>query len=261
MSFETTDDKVIITLFSEELEYNVTYAFDKPNNKISCDIDKIEDTVYEEQFNEIIDKVVSGDISENMVDSATAEKIKEAKNSNKKITTSVETNVVIPEKVEITTVNLVNKKIKEAGLSASQYLDINISVYAEGEKLGNIKELEAPIEFTIQVDINLNETDKTFYVLRIHNDQVDVLETKIVGDNTLSFETDRFSTYVLTYKDVQEDGNSEIEGETETNSDTIPVVDDVNDKNGFKIWWVLVPLAAVLMSAVVVIVIIKKNKK
>lgn len=260
ISFETTDDKVIITLFSEELEYNVTYAFDRPNNKVSCDIDKIDDSVYEEQFNSIIEKVVSGGISETMVDSATAEKIKEAKNNNKKITTSVETNVVIPEKVETATVNLVNKKIKEAGLSASQYLDINISVYAEGEKLGNIKELETPIEFTIQVDINLNETDKTFYVLRIHNDQVDVLETKIVGDNTLSFETDRFSTYVLTYKEVQEDDNPGTIEETESGTDVSNITDNKGNNNKFKLWWILVPAGVVLVT-IGALTIIKKIKK
>lgn len=260
VSIETVDNKVTITLFSEEFSYNVTYVFNRQTNKVSCDIEKIEDTVYEEQFNAIIDKVVSGDISETVVDSVTAEKIKEAKNNNKKITTSVESNVVIPENVETATVNLVNKKIKEAGLSASQYMDINISIYAEGEKLGNINELEMPIEFTINVDFNLNETGKIYYVLRIHNGQVDVLETKIVGDNTLSFETDRFSTYVLTYKDEQAENDSVNVEETESATDSSNIIDSTGGDSGFRLWWVLVPAGAILIT-IGVLTIIRKIKK
>ena len=42
---------------------------------------------------------------------------------------------------------------------------------------------------------------RKYYILRLHNGVVEKLETKVDG-NTLSFETDKFSTYALTYTDV-----------------------------------------------------------
>ena len=42
---------------------------------------------------------------------------------------------------------------------------------------------------------------RKYYILRLHNGVVDKLETKLNGD-ILSFETNKFSTYALTYEDV-----------------------------------------------------------
>lgn len=261
VSFEFDGDKVSLTMYSEELPYNVTYTFNTTNNNISYDLEKIDNTVYEEKFDNVIEKIISSDNIETIVDSETAEKIKAAKNSNKEIITVVETNMVIANKVGEETATLVKRKLREDGLEATQYMNIDVAVYSENEKLGNIKELESPIEFIINVDFNLNETDAIYYVLRIHNGQVDVLETKKVGDNALSFETDRFSTYVLTSKTAQPDSDdSEIIEETESDSEPTNITENNSEKTSFKLWWVLVP-AGVVIVVVGICVLVSKLKK
>ena len=42
---------------------------------------------------------------------------------------------------------------------------------------------------------------RTYYILRLHDGVVDKLETELNGD-TLTFETNKFSTYALVYEDI-----------------------------------------------------------
>ena len=95
-------------------------------------------------------------------------------------------------------------------------------------------------------------------MIRIHNGVAEALETKDNGDGTITFMTDKFSTYAIAY----------IEGTVED----LPVVEDVpkvepdtqqpaepapaeNDGNGMAI----VGLLAVLLLAVGVFLVIKKK--
>lgn len=99
--------------------------------------------------------------------------------------------------------SIVTEVTKELGKDAKiQYLDIQVMLKADDEKLGNIHELTKEIEITIAIPENMKAEGGKYVVLRNHNGKVDVLDVKRNADGTVTFKTDRFSTYALAY--VQE---------------------------------------------------------
>ena len=43
---------------------------------------------------------------------------------------------------------------------------------------------------------------RKYYMIRVHDNKTDILDVVVGDNNTFSFETDKFSTYALAYKDV-----------------------------------------------------------
>ena len=78
----------------------------------------------------------------------------------------------------------------------------------------NKSELENAVEVILEIPEGLEELQQGFTrkytVVRLHYNfsddkyEIDELEAKDNGDGTVSFESDKFSTYVLTYEDVKE---------------------------------------------------------
>lgn len=77
----------------------------------------------------------------------------------------------------------------------------------------DVSELEKAVEVFMEIPENLKELAKGFTrkytVIRVHYNatddkyEIDELEAKDNGDGTITFETDKFSTYILTYSDVK----------------------------------------------------------
>ena len=109
-----------------------------------------------------------------------------------------------------------DKKLVEAQLNSTNtvamYLDLKVlaSVTKDGSKVGNdvtISETGTAVKFTVALDdsfINTKNTvDRTYQVVRIHNGVVDVLPATFDADSkTITFETDKFSTYAVMYTDT-----------------------------------------------------------
>ena len=61
------------------------------------------------------------------------------------------------------------------------------------------------LKATINIPNNLPKLadgySRKYYIVRLHDNKVDILDTVVNDDNTLTFETDKFSTYSLVYKD------------------------------------------------------------
>lgn len=78
-------------------------------------------------------------------------------------------------------------------------------------------ELEKAVKVTLNVPKTLEKVkegfNRKYSVIRLHWDQetqkmvVDVLDAKENNDGTVTFETDKFSTYVLAYEDVKDTTN------------------------------------------------------
>ena len=82
------------------------------------------------------------------------------------------------------------------------YLDINLLKQISGEDA--VKVTQTPggtvkIGFTIPAE--LQKSDRTYKIIRIHDGVATVLDATVDGDYELTFETDRFSTYALVYTD------------------------------------------------------------
>lgn len=110
-----------------------------------------------------------------------------------------------------------DKKLVEAQLNSTNkiamYLDLGVKVSikdADGTVIGTdvaLSETGTPVQFTVALDdsfINTNNTvDRTYQVVRIHEGKVDVLPATFDPETkTITFESDKFSTYALMYTDT-----------------------------------------------------------
>lgn len=85
------------------------------------------------------------------------------------------------------------------------YLDISL-LKTVGETQTTIHQLSAPIRITFTIPENLRGKDK-YYVIRVHDGSATVLNDLDSDPNTVTFETDRFSTYALVYSESANTGD------------------------------------------------------
>ena len=82
-----------------------------------------------------------------------------------------------------------------------QFLDLSLLLKTEnGQVLGTINKLSKEVTFTFAIPDELKEGKKEFVVLRMHDNEVTVLEA--ITNDTVSFETDSFSIYALAYMEA-----------------------------------------------------------
>ncbi len=239
-------DNITITVYSAELPYDMTYTFNTTTNEQVCGVGSYDKEATEKEFTNIIDNIIKGDYKGGVVDKETAEKIQKAYKEGKQIITTVEASSMSLDRVDKETREKVEKELKGKGLECVQYLDISVTVYADGELLGKINELENAISFSLEASDETIRADRDYYVVRYHNGEVDVLKTQYNDDGSMNFETDRFSTYVLV--SIEKGAK-------------VATVDDNNSDGGFNILWVIIPVVIVACIAGVVAFIILKKKK
>ena len=77
--------------------------------------------------------------------------------------------------------------------------------------------------------------ERVYYVVRDHNGEIEVLNTTVNDDNTISFESDKFSTYALVYKDADVEGPTQpekpVDTETPPQSETPDTSVDTDSPN------------------------------
>ena len=150
----------------------------------------------------IVDDITNGKEVTSVSDE-TVENIKEAIDNGQVISTEVQVT-----SVEETEVNAQDKKVLEdhidENVNIAQYFDINILVKADNQVIGEINQLNKEITFTVAIPEDLMKDGRTFYIIRVHDGKAETLETVENEDGTLTFKTDKFSTYALAYEDVQE---------------------------------------------------------
>lgn len=144
----------------------------------------------------------------------------------------------------------VNEKV--AGANLVGLYDITIPVTINGEAAGELTELSSPITLSIAIPEGLPEVaegyERVYYVVRNHNGEVEVLNTTVNKDNTISFESDAFSTYALAYVDEKVEAQE-------------PAVDDEKDDTPKTGIIANIEIAAiVVLVATVALVVVNKNK-
>ncbi len=106
------------------------------------------------------------------------------------------------------------KKNKKASKTGVQYMDLSMYKRVKTKNTDGSEQITTSKLDTLNKNITVSvSTDKlikavgsgyerSYYVVRVHGDDVSVIDTKQSGD-ILSFETDRFSTYAIVYADVK----------------------------------------------------------
>lgn len=99
-------------------------------------------------------------------------------------------------------------KMSSKKLTVANYFDISLLVKnSNDEKIGELSEIVAPIEFKVALTDELKNVKdgyvRNYFVLRIHDDKTEIIPVKYDNGN-LVFSSDKFSDYVLTYEDTEE---------------------------------------------------------
>ncbi|MBR1568195.1 MAG: hypothetical protein IJ648_04465 [Lachnospiraceae bacterium] len=117
------------------------------------------------------------------------------------------------------------KFLDKGAFDISLFKEISIDGQTQGAK--TIHNLTTPLKLTIGVPKSFPAVadgyTRTYMVLRLHNGSVTVLPTKLNADGTLSFETDKFSTYALAYTDTKEATTTELTTEATATATTTEV--------------------------------------
>jgi hypothetical protein len=117
------------------------------------------------------------------------------------------------------TIKSINTLIDTKKMILDSYFDITINVLKNNQILNTLTELDNKITFQIALPTDLINTNtkikRTYYIIRYHDGESEVLTTKTIKNNLLQFSSDKFSTYALAYID-----EAVKDSKTTTNPDT-----------------------------------------
>lgn len=123
------------------------------------------------------------------------------------LTKKIEVNSAIESSLPEEDVNLAKEKAGKE-YSILGYFDINLyNTFDDTVKVEKISENDEKVKVTLPKPANLPTLEdgftRTYYIVRVHNGVAELIEATLNEDGTISFYTDKFSTYALTYKDVK----------------------------------------------------------
>lgn len=168
---------------------------------------KSADTAVAEEANKLVEKIKAGAEVEGISEEL-ASKITNAIKEGKDVKVDLSTPAIEEEKVAEDAAKV--KELIGTNSNVAGYFDINLFVSVEGETAGKITKLEDGIKVTLPIPSDIPAVEagytRTYTVVRVHNGVAEELETTS-ADGNVTFETDSFSTYALTYKDVKNTSN------------------------------------------------------
>ena len=174
----------------------------------------------ESVLNTMIDKSIAGEKVTGM-DDATAKAIAKAVENGKIITTEVYADTLTEAPKDAEAVRNAAQKLAnkyDIDLTIEKYIDLGVNVKVENKVVGELTELDSPVEFTIAIPEDVQKVAKSYFIIRNHETangvETSVIVPKINEDGTLTFKTDKFSTYALAYSET------EIKDLTDSNGDS-----------------------------------------
>lgn len=203
---EETTSVTLYEVYENEWMDEVTIVEDK----------KTEETITQETT-KVVQDILDKKVSDSVVDEKTVENVSKAISQGQEVTAEIVVKELNQEEIAQNDKAVIEDKVTSVlGEDAKvQYLDVAIVLKADDEELGTLNKLEEEITITVAIPEELKAEGRTYKVIRNHNGEVTVLETVLNEDGTISFKTDRFSTYALAYAD--EEGTS-----TNPNPDNTP---------------------------------------
>lgn len=254
-----------------ETEVETDAATEVPDTvtEVTPVVDKELQEAVKKEAEKVLEDILNEEIAEDVLDEETLENVKEAQKDGEGIITEIIVETIDESTVDANVKDALEKALTDsvkgkegATTQIAQYLDLSVLLKTtSGQELGKINKLSKDITFTIAVPEDLVKEGRVFVVLRMHEGETTVLETTMNQDGTLSFKTDRFSTYALAYIDmpVSEDADDEgvTDGTTSTGSTT------TTEEDGGSNLALFIVLGLVLAGLVIffIILLAKKRKK
>ena len=167
--------------------------------------DENSESLLENTLQSVVESAIKGEsisgVSENL-----AQAIKESVAEKKEVSSALIIEEVAADNLEDCKDDVESTLPK--GSNIAGYFDITLAVFADEEVIGNISELDKPIKLTFDIPADLPELKdgmiRKYTVIRIHDGKVEELETTVNDNGTISFETDKFSTFIFSYVDEKE---------------------------------------------------------
>jgi len=177
------------------------------------------------------------DVNEGIVNNLLTEEEKKALAEGQQVSVYLEVVAVDDNTVPGDDKAKIEEAARKSGMTVGMYLDLSLLKKVGENNAVSIHDTNGNmIKVTVTVPEELRSTDssktRTFYVVRVHDGETTVLG-EATGD-TVTFETDKFSTYALTYKDATEGGT-------------------------FAWWWILIAVVVLACVCVVVVIVLKKK--
>lgn len=232
-------DTQFLTKYDAEDTTSVT-LYEVYENEWMDEVTIVKDKETAEKINQetqtVVDDIQAGRVSDS-VDEETAKKVSEAKET---VTAEIVVKELNQEEIAQNDKAVIEDTVTSVlGEDAKvQYLDVAIVLKADDKELGTLNKLKEEIWITVAIPEELKAEGRTYKVIRNHNGEVTILDTVLNEDGTISFKTDRFSTYALAYADEEETGTNPNPGNTPSEGggtpsegNTKPSVDDNKDSN------------------------------
>ena len=96
----------------------------------------------------------------------------------------------------------VEAALTDSGYVVGMHLNIEMIKMIDGKQVGKITELSSPIRVIVDVPEELQNEDREFEVVRVHNGEAAILEDADKKQDTVTIVTDKFSTYSIVYRDI-----------------------------------------------------------
>lgn len=225
----------------------------KPDSNVTIIEDKKTTEAVEQETQNVVEQIVAGTVANSVVDEKTAEKVAEAVNSGKSVSAEIVV-VKVPESeiAQIEQTAIEEKVTAELGEDAKvQYLDVSVVLMAGNEELGTLNELQEEIMITVAIPEELKAEGRIYKVIRNHDGEITVLDTIVNEDGTISFKTDKFSTYALAYADAETTNTNPVIKPTTPSTDT--KAPQTGDNSAVMIY------VAICLVALAVIFVTKKR--
>lgn len=163
-----------------------------------------EDNSAKEEVAKIVDEILNGrEVSG--VSSTVKSAIIDAVENDKTITVDVKEESIKEEDIK-EDASIIKTLIGEDS-SVAAYFDITVVLSVDGNKIGNVTLLDNKIAITLDIPSDIKEVaegyTRKYTVVRVHDGVAEELDTTLNNDKTVTFKTDKFSTYALTYTDTK----------------------------------------------------------
>lgn len=197
--------KVGKTTITATLEEKNTKTIEVTVYKVDVADESKESEAVSEQVQNMVEDIISGKNVANLTENQ-QQAIQEAVGNGKIIETEVETNSVKEENVKEDSKKI--ESIISSNEKVATYYDINVILKdaITNQEITKLTNLSDKIKITLDIPEDLPAVQegytRIFNVIRVHDGKAEKLTTVNNGDNTITFETDKFSTYALAYKDV-----------------------------------------------------------
>ena len=121
------------------------------------------------------------------------------------LTNSVSRNLIKEADVDSAELALIKKALD--GKTIAAFYNIDLFKTVDGIKVDQVIEADGEVVVTLSIPTDLEAVKdgytRTYYIVRVHDGKTDILDVTDNGDGTISFKTDKFSTYALAYNDTK----------------------------------------------------------